>query len=83
MTKYFASSHCKYLVVTTFLKIQRYTPAVATKVFVVILPKKLSWERLKNRDFEEIDFVKSPPHSLLDFKRAFLKRTLKSINHCD
>ena len=31
------------------------------------------WERLKNRDFEEIDFVKSPPHSLLDFKRAFLK----------
>ena len=30
------------------------------------------WERLKNRDFEEIDFVESPPHSLLDFKRAFL-----------
>ena len=61
-----------YLVVTSFLKIQRYTPAVATKVFSVILPKKLSWERLKNCDFEEIDFVKSPTHSLLDFKRAFL-----------
>ena len=24
------------------------------------------WEWLKNRDFEEIDFVESPPHSLLD-----------------
>ena len=23
-------------------------------------------ERLKNRDFEEIDFVESPPHRLLD-----------------
>ena len=71
MTKYFSSSHCKYLVVSSFLEILRSTPAVATKVFDVILPKKLSWERLKNRDFEEIDFVKSPPHSLLDFKRAF------------
>ena len=39
-------------------------------------------EQLKNRDFREIDFVESLPHSLLDFKKAFIKPFLKSINHC-
>ena len=27
---------------------------------------KVVWERLKNRDFVEIDFIESPPHRLLD-----------------
>ena len=30
-------------------------------------------ERLKNRDFVEIDFVESLPLSLLDFKKSFYK----------
>ena len=34
----------------------------------------------QNRDFEEIDFVESPLHSLLDFKKAFIKRILISKN---
>jgi len=28
----------------------------------------------QNRDFEEVDFVESPPHSLLDIKKAFIKQ---------
>ena len=48
-----------------------------------IVPKDIKlllyrlWERLKNRDFEEIDFVKSPPHSLLDFKKGLSKVNFK------
>jgi len=30
------------------------------------IDQKQQWERLKNRDFEEIDFVESPPHRVLD-----------------
>ena len=32
--------------------------------FIKLIDVKREW--LKNRDFEEIDFVESPPHSLLD-----------------
>lgn len=33
---------------------------------ILIIRLLKSWERLKNHDFEEINFVESPPHSLLD-----------------
>ena len=38
---------------------------ISEKSIYGVIPKS-SWEWLKNRDFVEIDFSESSPHSLLD-----------------